>query len=217
MAKCSTVAAQQGTSAADWTMPRRGPAFMQKETRTLRWWLAAGAAGAELGRFGVVTAAGDGAGEGEGDGDGEVDGSAFGEGSATAVEGPQVENATRRPAAVAAATVSAAARASLADAQCAAAGSARSLAPASTCAHCQRVTMPTISASLSAASTEGQVHSTRMGWPARVTSCQLRAPWWRLTRLSRFRTEMLHECANSQQGFSASIKSGHPCQERAPN
>eukprot|EP00964_Phaeocystis_antarctica_P081768 scaffold51180_cov75-Phaeocystis_antarctica.AAC.2 len=171
-------------------MPRRGPAFMQKETRTLRWWLAAGAAGAELGRFGVATAAGDGDGEGEGEGEGEVDGSAFGEGLVAAGEGTPAESATRWPAAVAA-TVSAAARVSLADARCAAAGSARSLAPASTCAHCQRVAMPTISASLSAASTEGQVQSAHMGWPARNR-----------TTLSRG--------ASSQQRLFCSIKSGHP-------
>ena len=165
MAKRSTVAAQQGTSAADWTTPRRGPAFMQKETRTLRWWLAAGAAGAELGRASCAT--GDcvatAAGNGEKDGcSQDGDDSAFGEGSAATGGGSPVENATRWPAAVAA-TVSAAARVSLTDARCAAAGSARLLAPASTCAHCQRVTVPTISASLSASSTEGQVHSTRMG------------------------------------------------------
>ena len=140
-ATCSTVAAQQGTSAADWTTPRCGPAFMQKDTRRLRWWLAVGTAGAELGRAScatvdcLVTVVGDGEND-EGDDDGD---SAFGEGS-------PVENAVRRPAAA------------LSDACCAAAGSARLLGkPARSCTHCQRAAMPTISASLSAASIEGHV------------------------------------------------------------
>ena len=143
-ATCSTVAAQQGTSAADWTTPRCGPAFMQKDT-SLRWWLAVGAAGAELGRAScatvdcLVTVVGDGENDEGGD-----DSSAFGEGS-------PVENAVRWPAAV----VSAAA---LSDACRAAAGSARLLGkPARACTHCQRAAMPTISASLSAASIEGHV------------------------------------------------------------
>ena len=56
MAKRSTVAAQQGTSAADWTIPRRGPAFMQKDTRHLLPWLAT--------VDGVAVAAGEGEGGG---------------------------------------------------------------------------------------------------------------------------------------------------------
>ena len=57
--------AQQGTSAADWTTPRCGPAFMQKDTRRLL----ASAFGAELGRSDVeASAAGDGDGD---DGGGE--------------------------------------------------------------------------------------------------------------------------------------------------
>ena len=53
----SSATAQQGTSAADWTTPRCGPAFMQKDTRRLLGWLG----GAELGRSdGEASAAGDG-------------------------------------------------------------------------------------------------------------------------------------------------------------
>jgi hypothetical protein len=149
------VAAQQGTSAADWTTPRCGPAFMQKDTRHLRRWLAVGAAGAVLGRAdgATVDCVAAAAGDGENDeGDAEGDDSASGEGSTAAGDGAPVATAARWPAAVAART------ASLADVQCAAAGSARLLGkPARACTHCQRATMPTISASLSAASTEGHV------------------------------------------------------------
>ena len=67
----SSATAQQGTSAADWTTPRCGPAFMQKDTRRLLGWLAS-AFGAELGRSdGEASAAGDGDGE---DGGGGVGG-----------------------------------------------------------------------------------------------------------------------------------------------
>jgi len=152
------VAAQQGTSAADWTTPRCGPAFMQKDTRHLRRWLAVGAAGAVLGRAdgATVDCVAAAAGDGENDeGDAEGDDSASGEGSTAAGDGAPVATAARWPAAVAART------ASLADVQCAAAGSARLLGkPARACTHCQRATMPTISASLSAASTEGHVSRT---------------------------------------------------------
>ena len=67
----SSAAALQGTSAADWTTPRCGPAFMQKDTRRLLGWLA-NAVGAELGRSDAeASAAGDGDGE---DGGGGVGG-----------------------------------------------------------------------------------------------------------------------------------------------
>ena len=67
----SSATAQQGTSAADWTTPRCGPAFMQKDTRRLLGWLAS-AVGAELGRSdSEASAAGDGDGEDGGGGVGD--------------------------------------------------------------------------------------------------------------------------------------------------
>ena len=67
----SSATAQQGTSAADWTTPRCGPAFMQKDTRRLPGWLASTVDFMldELGRSdGEASAAGGGDGEDGGGG-----------------------------------------------------------------------------------------------------------------------------------------------------